>query len=339
MKPTPNLRVVMTAEEYRRERQLLRDMHGDAEASLEALGALRDQRIADLFQRSGWTQEQIAQEEGKSRIWVVYRLRLGRFLAHAADVTDVTPNLTEGRFRSYWEQTDKALDEPARFDAVVRLMSEPPPAPEPRPKVKYSAHVTDAVRATVRPIIEAGQRVNQGKLSEELGVSEQAVKLADFYERGRIEGLQEAVASAPIDTAALSKSAQERFDALVRRQEAQFEMQVQAEVTARLEQHWNEYLLPTYGERLRERDMLMQRAMPFTNDEFRRLLACMHPDCQNLDQRAEAFELLKSRQVLLREPRAEELTGLALPRTIEELLARKAQAAVGRRKRTKKASA
>jgi len=36
--------------------------------------------FANLFHRSGWTQEQLAKKEGKSQPWIVVRLRFGRFL-------------------------------------------------------------------------------------------------------------------------------------------------------------------------------------------------------------------------------------------------------------------
>jgi hypothetical protein len=81
--------------------------------------------VADL--RGGWTQEQLAARENKGHSWVSYRLRFGRFVAYVTNITPViriTINeLTEGRFRGYWERTSKGKGgETARFDAVIRLM-------------------------------------------------------------------------------------------------------------------------------------------------------------------------------------------------------------------------
>lgn len=106
----------MTREQYAIERAQL--------ASDKATAGIRwEQELALLFYRSGWTQEELAKQEGKSRTWIVYRLCFGRFLAFAANVTIVT-NLTEGRFRAYWDRTadDESSNERLRFRAVLELM-------------------------------------------------------------------------------------------------------------------------------------------------------------------------------------------------------------------------
>ena len=66
----------MTEAQYTVERQRLRATYGDT--AKERTGAF-DQELARLFFRSGWTQEQLADVEGKTQQWVAYRLRLGRF--------------------------------------------------------------------------------------------------------------------------------------------------------------------------------------------------------------------------------------------------------------------
>ena len=82
-----------------------------------------DQEIARLFGGSGWTQERIAKRVGKSRVWVTYRLQFGSFLHFVTTVTNhkLPANLTERRFRGYWEQT-KAPKEAQRFKQVVEAM-------------------------------------------------------------------------------------------------------------------------------------------------------------------------------------------------------------------------
>jgi hypothetical protein len=54
------------------------------------------------------TQEQLAAKEGKAQSWVARRLLFGRFMAFQENMPDgiITKNLTEGRFRGYWERTD-----------------------------------------------------------------------------------------------------------------------------------------------------------------------------------------------------------------------------------------
>jgi hypothetical protein len=67
---------------------------------------------------SGWSQDEIASEVGQSREWVKYHLRFGRFITFFSTVRAkddstgplfVLPaNLTENRFRAFWEATKPA---------------------------------------------------------------------------------------------------------------------------------------------------------------------------------------------------------------------------------------
>ncbi len=86
----------------------------------------RDQALAGLFYRSGWTQQELAEVEGKSGTWMSDRLRFRRFLEFSASAELLKPlpkNLTEGNFRGYWKRTDKTeTNERIRFRAVQRLM-------------------------------------------------------------------------------------------------------------------------------------------------------------------------------------------------------------------------
>jgi hypothetical protein len=92
----------MTEAEYDAERARLGNSRKDA-------GDRWEQELARLFAKSGWTQEDLAKKEGKGRTWVVQRLCFGRFLNFVANATNPVPlprNLTEGRFRKYWDNAD-----------------------------------------------------------------------------------------------------------------------------------------------------------------------------------------------------------------------------------------
>ena len=66
--------------------------------------------FTELFRCSRWTQEELAEKEGRSQAWVTFRLRFGRFL-HFGTMMGVRnddpslANLTERRFRALWAQT------------------------------------------------------------------------------------------------------------------------------------------------------------------------------------------------------------------------------------------
>jgi hypothetical protein len=97
----------------------LRQTYGDKRSDAPAK---YDQALAALFYRSGWTQEELAQKEGKSRTWVVYRLTFGRFLKFVTtgDNFQIPPNLSERAFRNFWERTSG--DERDRSREIARLM-------------------------------------------------------------------------------------------------------------------------------------------------------------------------------------------------------------------------
>jgi hypothetical protein len=113
----------MPKDEYERQRTEIEERYPAKGASL---AALRDQALADLFYRSGWTQEQLAAKEGKTQQWVAYRLRFGRFLhftTSSCNSGKAPLKLTEGKFRSLWDRTEKG-DERVRFREVARMLEE-----------------------------------------------------------------------------------------------------------------------------------------------------------------------------------------------------------------------
>lgn len=111
----------------------LRRKHDDeqVEARQELVDAYRDQAYAKRFYDSGWTQQELADKEGKSQPWIVCRIRFGKFMdwLNVAIITTgnnralAPKNLTERRFRSYWEQTSGNKDT-ARFRKVWKMIQE-----------------------------------------------------------------------------------------------------------------------------------------------------------------------------------------------------------------------
>lgn len=141
--PIPLHRPVrMTEAEYDAVRAKLREAYGD---SAGQAGVRREQELALLFDNSGWKQKELAEKEGKSQGWVHLNLRFGRFLNYNNTIVlnpeTTSNNLNEGRFRKYWDQTERdegasnEASEPARFAAIVKMLADPDALP---PKLKWT---------------------------------------------------------------------------------------------------------------------------------------------------------------------------------------------------------
>lgn len=249
--------------------------------------------------------------------------------------------MTEGRFRRYWEQTDKGTDEASRLGAVVRLMNGDtiePKQPKASGRRLRPAPKQEAAREQIRPLVEADQPVPTKKIAADLGISEETAIRVDHYERGRQIGIQEerqrAEDTAPIDTSILSAPYQKKFEALERRLRAQMEREIEQRVVdgvrEGVKQRIDDYWLPKYGDRLARADYIIDGwassgRIPFSNQEYRLMLAALHPDCQDQSLRMKMFNLLKLREPVLRKPAEGEQKRLStgLPANLEELMARR----------------
>lgn len=121
----PSVRSVMTDAEYEQAKAEFLATYG---ASNAEAAALRDQALAKLFARSGWTQEKLAEKEGESPRHIGRRLTFGQFLNFwpTGQNAETPPkNLTERRFRSFWELTNKnEHNDRIRFQRVLEMIRE-----------------------------------------------------------------------------------------------------------------------------------------------------------------------------------------------------------------------
>ena len=113
----------MTEQEYDKERARLRELCDDN--SVEA-AAKRDQTLADLFYRSGWTQEKLAKKEDKGQQWVSDRVCFGRFLnfANSLEAQSLPKNLSAKKFLDIWEEqtVQKERNDRIRFQAMLKIL-------------------------------------------------------------------------------------------------------------------------------------------------------------------------------------------------------------------------
>ncbi len=93
--------------------------------------------LSELFAKSGWTQQQLAEKESEitgkkvSRPYIAQRLKFGSFLQFVATGNnsekqgfEVPIDLSERKFREYWSKTDKGTDERLRFRRVAAMIKE-----------------------------------------------------------------------------------------------------------------------------------------------------------------------------------------------------------------------
>jgi hypothetical protein len=119
----------MTEAQYDKERAKIAPTKREAQA---VAGVRWEQQLAALFYRSGWNTVQLAAKEDKSKTQIKRLLIFGRFLASApigAEGEIVPNNLSEGRFREYWDLTShlggsggSGGNEHIRFREITRLM-------------------------------------------------------------------------------------------------------------------------------------------------------------------------------------------------------------------------
>lgn len=115
----------------------LRHIDDQAAAMQERVDAYRDQKMAQLFAESEWSQEQIAEKVGKDRSWVTRHFCFARFLEfvpNGHETEKLPKNFTERKFREYWDKTERTTssrkgkaadaDEKARFAEVLRQMQD-----------------------------------------------------------------------------------------------------------------------------------------------------------------------------------------------------------------------
>jgi len=132
------LHTVMTDAEYEVAREKLRATYGDSRAEA---GARFEQALATLFHRSGWTQEKLAEKEGKDRRYTGRLLCFGRFLNFGPMGPNPELALTERKFRDYWDQTTG--DERGRFREVLRLIKSSIPGRKLNVASKIIEHFAD----------------------------------------------------------------------------------------------------------------------------------------------------------------------------------------------------
>jgi hypothetical protein len=189
------------------------------------------------------------------------------------------------------------------------------------PKTKKEMIVTPKTQKaidTYKAFKAAGVAPTQAEVQDKAGVSSTAVRRAFTILRTQ----EEMLAQEP-DVAGMPKTWKDRYDAAITRKVAQLEAEYDERRMAQVRKHIDEYILPLYADKLAKAERLMEISKkPFTVDEYRQLLAALHPD-STPDRRARVFAMVKDREHLLRPPERDKPFTSDLPKTLDELLKRR----------------
>lgn len=228
------------------------------------------------------------------------------------------------------EEKLQAGEEPTRAN-VRRAMKD-----ETSPEIK-KARKGDKGRLKHHPrrdeIIELfDQAWADQKIADKLGMSRRIV--SDVVERekneryakadGKAEATAEVAADPEVLFDALSMSAQEKMKAWQRQTEKRLRQQIEEEERAKIQTMWDRTVLPHYNKRLAEADRVIKtRRGVWSRNFYRKLLACVHPDRSSSSDAPEVFRAVKDSELLLCKEAEAPTTSVGIPKTVEELMARR----------------
>ena len=201
-------------------------------------------------------------------------------------------------------------------------MQEKPKRRRPLPEDDNESEVSKQARARVivRQLLKAGVKPSGTNLERIHGIPRIDFRTAIEVEEARLDGYMKGLDDAPLSPDILNTSYRGKFDALVKRYERDFNNRVSDEV----KRHIAEYLMPMYKKKLEKAERVMSAVLgkPFTNEEYRLLLSALHPEADS-ERRANAFQMVKDKEIVLRPETTEKPLTSDLPTTVEELLARR----------------
>jgi len=163
-------------------------------------------------------------------------------------------------------------------------------------------------REIVRPLVESGEHISVQTLSEDTGISRIVLEAAITAERGRLQGIAEAKDAGLPDQELLSVTGNKRVQLVIERvqryyaaKERSLERAFDHRISIEVQKHYNETVLPMLKKKLEDADKTLDNYIPpFSNDEYRKLLAALHPDVNKTKWAAELFALVTHKAIKLR---------------------------------------
>jgi hypothetical protein len=181
----------------------------------------------------------------------------------------------------------------------------------------------ERARDAVRPLVQSGQQIGARRLGREIGISHCTMEAAIEAERALVEAEH---AEPVVRREDLSPSAQQRFDAAVRRIEREMEArcaeQVRVQIRDGLSQRLEGVRLQMAEEKRHYEAVIKGRRGIMTRDVFNKIRRCLHPDSRNSvtdELLAEAFRLFELLKINLLNETDFPVAGPAIP-TVQDLM-------------------
>lgn len=182
---------------------------------------------------------------------------------------------------------------------------------------------------TLKAEVAASLVLDKGKTYSEVeaasGLSSTVIRSAVAREEGRRE-------APPIDPDLMPHSMKARYDATIRRATVELTQKITDVVTRKIHQEWDELWIPEYKKKLERADRILENFKGLiSRQDFRKIKACLHPDHNTFQFAAEALQIFSKLEDRMVKPEPAEMSGPPLPKTVAELLKRKAAVTQARR--------
>ena len=186
---------------------------------------------------------------------------------------------------------------------------------KPRKYAKIESRIASAV-------IDEGKTHPQ--VRAEFGVSDTVVRHAVAVEKGRRE------AEPTIDRSSLSMTAQQKLDLAIKQATRKLEVEIEQQTRAKVWRWLTDDLLPNYRKKEEHYNIIIShRKGIMKRPEYRSILSCLHPDRiqdEHLKKRfAHAFNLFTKLEKLVLDEKESPTDLSSLPKTVEELMKRRAE--------------
>jgi hypothetical protein len=214
-------------------------------------------------------------------------------------------------------ETDKSKS--AKTETNPKGAGRPKGSGKPR---KSKAKQADGQEAKIIALAQAGHTSEE--IATEIGVSGRNVRRVIEAERAK----QEAKAEPDVDRSELSLTAQHKFDLAVKQATQRLTIEIERRVRAEMRE-WLQKQLDQYNENARHYEKVLSvRRGIMSRVDYRSILSCLHPDRiqdEALKKRfGHAFNLFTQLEKCVLNERESPTKGSDLPKTVDELMKRKA---------------